>query len=132
MNIVHGIPPGSVSYTAPDGQQFYAPQSASFCFEEAAGKIYGMNVFAMLTAIGQNGVFDYQRANGNFYQAYENAANFGVGVYMYGAGFSEWEMSALGGVYSFFMSSNANASSQQIWWNNGWQAAADGSLGCGC
>ncbi|HKU17907.1 MAG TPA: RHS repeat-associated core domain-containing protein, partial [Candidatus Saccharimonadales bacterium] len=132
MNIVHGIPPGSVSFIAPDGQQFYAPSSADFCAEQAAGRNNGPNPWAMRDAVGQGGRFDYQRNGNNFYPVYTNAANFGVGVYMYGAGFSEWAMNAIGGAYSFFNSSNANAASQSSWWDNGWKAAANGNLGCGC
>ncbi|WP_205744421.1 RHS repeat-associated core domain-containing protein [Dyella sp. M7H15-1] len=132
LNIVHGVPPGSVSYTAPDGQKFYAPSSADFCAEEDAGRNNGPNPWAMRDAVGQGGRFDYQRGGNNFYPAYTNAANYGVGVYMYGAGFSEWEMNAIGGAYSFFNSSNSNAASQSSWWDNGWKAAANGSLGCGC
>ena len=132
LNIVHGVPPGSVLYIAPDGEKFYAPPSANFCAEEAAGKNNGKNPWAMGSAVGQNGQFDYQRSGGNFYPAYTNAANYGVGVYMYGAGFSEWEMDAVGGAYSFFNSSNANAASQTKWWHNGWQAASSGSFGCTC
>jgi hypothetical protein len=130
--VAHGIPNGSVQYTAPDGQKFYAPSSANFCAEEAAGNTNGMNPFAMNQAIGQGGQFDYQRDNGSFYPAYTDASNFGVGVYMYGAGFSESEMNAIGNSYSFLFSSNKNAASQATWWANGWKAAASGSLGCGC
>ncbi|WP_230598368.1 hypothetical protein [Xanthomonas albilineans] len=132
LNIVHGVPPGAVSYTAPGGQEFYAPSSADFCAEQAAGKDNGLNPWAMNDSVGQGGRFDYQRSGKNFYPAYTNAANFGVGVYMYGAGFSESEMNAIGGVYSFFKSSNSNAASQSDWWGSGWQAAKNDNLGCGC
>ncbi len=132
LNIVRGVPPGAVSYTAPGGQEFYAPSSADFCAEQAAGKDNGLNPWKMNDSVGQGGRFDYQRSGKNFYPAYTNAANFGVGVYMYGAGFSESEMNAIGGVYSFFKSSNSNAASQSDWWGSGWQAAKNGNLGCGC
>ena len=130
--IVPGVPPGSVSYTAPNGQQFYAPPSANFCNEYAAGQQNGMNPWGINSAVGQGGQFDYQRSDGNFYPAYTNASNYGVGVFMRGAGFSEGELNAIGGLYSFLKSANANSQSQTSWWDQGWNAANSGSLNCGC
>ncbi len=133
LTIVQGVPPGSVSYTAPNGQQFYAPPSADWCDEFDAGENNGeWNIPGINSAIGQGGTYDYQRSGGNFYPAYTNAANYGVGVYMAGAGFSQGEMNALGSLYSFLKSSNANSPNQSAWWQQGYQAATSGDLDCDC
>jgi len=124
--------PASVTYTAPDGQKFNAPPWADFCAEEEAARNNGTDPGKMNDAIGQSGQFDYQRSDGRFHRVYTNAANFGVGVYMYGAGFSQNGMHVLGGIYSFVKSSNANATSQSSWWDRGYKAAESGSLGCSC
>ena len=82
-------------------------------------------------AVGQGGTFDYQRPegpNGRFDSQYTDASNFGVGVYMNGAGYSLHGMNAVGGAYSFLRSKNANSTAQSDWWAQGWIAANNGEV----
>jgi len=132
MKIVHEIPADAVFYRAPNGAGFFAPPWANFCEERAAGEVNGLNPFAMNEAIGQGGKYDYQRSGNTFYTWYTNASNFGVGVYMNGAGASLSELHAIGGVYSYFKSSNANSAAQLNWWDQGWGAANNNEDPCAC
>jgi len=108
LETILGVPSDAVTYTTPTGQSFYAPPQASWCTIYAAGKSNGLSPSAANKAIGQFDLFDFQRSGGNFYPAYTNASNYGVGVYMNGSGYSLFDMNSLGSIYSFFKSSNAN------------------------
>lgn len=51
---IHGIPPGSVQYSAPTGETFYAPPTANYQDVLAAGQANGMtNISGINGAIGQ-------------------------------------------------------------------------------
>ena len=132
LEIIHGVPEGSVPYTFGDGSQFYAPPQADFCAELDTGLQNGSNPLSIDQSIGQFGRFDFQRHKGYFFQAYSNASNYGAGVYMRGAGYNLGELNVWGGLYSFLKSSNPNASSQTFWWTKGWLDANTGSLTCSC
>jgi hypothetical protein len=71
-----------------------------------------------------------------FTSAYTDASNFGVGVYMHGAGYSLPVTRAMAKTFAFFKSSNAGDPKQQKFWEAGWNAAAQGNLQytcqCGC
>lgn len=126
---INTVPSDAVLYKAPNGETFYAPPTANFQAEWAAGKANGMsNIGGMNRDIGQGGVYDYQRSGGNFYSAYTNASNYGVGVYMNGAGYSEGEMNAMGEIYAYFKSKNAGDPAQRNWWDSGLNAANNGQL----
>ena len=102
--------PGSPTFTAPGGESFLAPPGTSYGTIYSAGQ--AIDGYAFLSAIpraaiyhseikkhvGIWGIYDFQRNLGHglvpnngpntFYKDYRNAGNFGVGVYMNGAGFS--------------------------------------------
>jgi RHS repeat-associated protein len=128
ITVVHQVPPDAVMYQLPNNETFYAPPSADFLNEYQAGQATGMfNPSATNAAIGQFGTYDYQRQIGpngpEFVPAYTNASNFGVGVFMNGAGFSEAETTAIGNTYAFFKSSNSGSAQLTKWWQYGWEAA---------
>ncbi|MBS0457222.1 MAG: RHS repeat protein [Proteobacteria bacterium] len=133
LTVNHSVPPGSVLYQAPSGQFFYAPANANFGGIETIGAAYGF--LGSNAYVGHFGIYDFQRQGasatdgGTFWSEWTNASNFAVGVYMYGAGYSMWEMDTLVGTIAFGISSNAGNSSQVTWWNNGWIAASLGKLG---
>ena len=127
LTINNGVPPGAVGWTSPNGTNFSAPPGTSWAGVYAAGQAGGMNPFAMNTAEGQFGTYDFQRDawDDTFYSQYTNASNFGVGVYMNGAGFSQDEMLGIGWIYSL---ARSNVSDQQrvnqgYWWLQGWEYA---------
>ena len=128
--VTHNLPDNAVPYSTPgpNGWPFFAPPTANWCNEYAAGQQNGSNPFAMNQNIGQGGTYDYQRdaANQLFIADYTNASNYGVGVYMNGAGFSEYGMIALGEMFALVKSSNAGSDAQMEMWIAGWEAANSG------
>ena len=82
--------------------------------------------------MGQWGAYDYQRSGPTFISAYTNASNFGVGVYMNGAGFSLDQTMAIANSFAYTMSKNAGSKKMKGWWINGWNAANSGKLNCEC
>ncbi len=102
---IYGVPPGAVLYSL-NGQTFYAPPNANFqtVFNTGTG---GGSFIEIGQAVGQGGMFDYQRdSSGNFYPAYTTAANLAVGYYMAGAGYSATATYGIGELYALFNSSN--------------------------
>lgn len=79
-------------------------------------------------AIGQEGRYDFQRdvANQNFYQAYTPAANYAVGFYMAGAGYTLDTTLALAKLYALRNSSNYGTQDQLGWIKRGWRDAKSG------
>lgn len=77
----------------------------------------------VLAAIGQGGTFDFQRdpAQGLFYHAYKSAANYAVGVYVAGAGYSLADTFQLAQAYALFNSSNYGDPKPRNWITRGWQ-----------
>ncbi len=137
QNIVDQSPSAGKAkyYRAPNGKSFAVPENADLCGELQAGQNNKFSlghpwqhVSSMRKAVGQGGTFDYQRWGGKFNSNYTDASNFGVGVYMNGAGYSQFGMDVVGGTYSLFWSRNANAASQQEWWVQGWIAANNGEV----
>jgi len=136
FSVFHGTPTNSQTFTAPNGQTFLAPAGTDFQAEYNAGKSNGL--FGANSQIGQYGKFDFQRNRGLgecsaggtnvFYPAYTDASNFGVGVYMNGAGYSLSETVEIGDTFALFKSSNAGATAQSQLWTNGWYAAQSGNL----
>jgi RHS repeat-associated protein len=126
LNIIKGVPPGSVLYTTSDGQTFWAPKSSNFCLAYYAGQenslVIGFSVAAADAAIGHFGTFDYQRNGNNFYRAYVDASNFAVGVYMEAAGFTYQELSTIGTLFHFGTLSSGDLANQQAWWQIGFAA----------
>jgi hypothetical protein len=114
-----------------NGRQFLAPQGTDWCAIQAAGQANGLDPFAANQNVGQYGTYDFQRIGGK-HPEYIDASNYGVGVYMNGAGYWQWLMNLGGSAYSFFKSSNANSPKQSLWWNNGWNDANNGTSNCSC
>jgi hypothetical protein len=83
---------------------------------------------AIGAAVGQGGLYDYQRNGDIFYPAYTNASNYAVGVLMQGAGYPQWETDLIGGAYASMYSGQGWTALQTEWWNNGWTAANNGTL----
>jgi len=97
---VRGVPKGSCSCSS-GGENFAAPPGTNFSdvYNTAVNSgIAGVpntgftNYSAGKGAIAQFGTYDYQRniATNSFVPAYTDAANFAVGVYMRGAGFTKF------------------------------------------
>jgi hypothetical protein len=134
LEIIQGIPQNAILYKAPDGKWFDAPPHANFEAELFAGQANGMyNLLGINCNIGQFGTYDFQREDlGIFgqlrYPAYVNASNYGVGVFMYGAGFSLAQTIEIGTIYAWVNSSYAGSPDQAIWWANGWIAAQSGQI----
>jgi RHS repeat-associated protein len=122
------VPANAVQYVSGSGVSFYAPPRANFGAMESAGQIYGSNPIATLMNEGQGGTYDFQRNNGDFYTQYSNASNYGVGVYLFSAGYSADEAIDLGEEFATFFSSNAGDGTQVYWWLQGWNDAANGAL----
>jgi len=82
-----------------------APPNADFKRVYAAGQqTVPIDVLAIYNSMAQGGAFDYQRDAPNkvFYDAYRHAANYAVGVFMAGAGFSRDSAIAISQTYAFF------------------------------
>jgi hypothetical protein len=79
-------------------------------------------------AIAQGGQFDFQRdpAAHKLYKAYIPAANYAVGVYMAGAGYTLTQTLLLAKAYAFGHSSNYSAQDREEWIKRGWNDAAAG------
>jgi hypothetical protein len=127
LTIVHDVPQDAVSITAGDGTQFYAPPYADFRQEYAAAKANGKDLRAVKSGVGMFGTYDFQRKDGNFYTAYTDASNYGVGVYMAGAGYSYSTMVVFGTIYAMAFSSNRESDNHIIWWTKGWNDATNGT-----
>jgi hypothetical protein len=84
---------------------------------------------AVRSAVGTSGTYDFQRKDGYFYQAYKDAPNYAVGVYMAGAGYSYSETVAMGIAYSMKNSSNWDSGLDYHvnCWTRGWNDATNGS-----
>jgi hypothetical protein len=112
------------------GLQFYAPPGFDLSQIVAAGQSGGL--FGAWAAVGFNGTFDFQRETSiltgttTFYSGYTNASNIAVGAYMYGAGYSNWQTNVIAGGFAQTMSSNAGAPEQSLYWNIGYDLAANG------
>jgi hypothetical protein len=95
----------------------------------AAGQADGRDLKANNSAVGQFGTYDFQRKDGNFYDAYTDASNYASGVYMAGAGYSYLETLVGGTYYSLTHASNWDSGfTYHIkWWTKGWTDATNGS-----
>jgi len=129
-----GIPKNAEIYYTNKGIPFYVPQGDDFTSEYLAGKsingdAWAIQAFFANADIGQGGLYDYQRQNGIFYPAYTDSSNYGVGVYMYAAGYSLSETIAIGKLFATGMSSNSGSQSQVEYWTRGWQDAQSGKFG---
>lgn len=122
------VPANAVQYVSGSGVSFNAPPRADFSVVLSEGSLNGSNLLSLSSFEGQGGMNDYQRFNGDFYSAYTNASNYGVGVYMYGAGFSADQMIGISETFATLFSSNAGDPTQVYWWLQGWQDAANGTL----
>ena len=130
-------PPGSKTFTALDGETFLAPADADFQVVYKAGQsiLFKYDFFAINENIGHYGKFDFQRnkgqgekLNNTFYTAYEDASNYGVGVYMKGANYSLADTIYWGHKFAHTKkTANANDPRPPKWWTLGWNAANAGS-----
>jgi hypothetical protein len=125
LTVTHDVPADAVKYAAPDGEKFFAPPSADFPAMYAAGKSAGMNPFAINSAVGHFGTYDFQRDSSQdlFIRPYTDASNYAVGVYMNGAGFSLDQTVKIASTFANLMSKNAGTPDQVNWWTRGWNAA---------
>lgn len=127
------VPPDAVLYQAPDGQTFYAPADADFGavyeYGKSLSKLWGSDrVNGIGTAVGQGGLFDFQRSGDVFYTKYTDASNYGVGVLMNGAGFSWQDTLSIAGGYASLYSRQGLTSQLTTWWLNGYRAATSGKI----
>jgi hypothetical protein len=128
------LPPAdAMTLHAGDGTPFYAPPTADFheMYEYGQGlreKSFADQKAAIGKAIGQYGIFDFQRSNGNFIDAYKHVSNYGVGVVMNGAGFSWASTFALGVGYGVENSHPKYDPERVQWWYLGYQDAKNSRL----
>ncbi len=127
---VYGEPKDAVHYLTSEKQAFLAPPSANWQAVYDDGKENGRDPVAALKAIGHYGTYDFQRDEKQnlFYDEYKHTANYAVGVYMRGAGFSLPMTKIIAGGFARSMSSNAGDPKQSTWWVNGWKDADSGNL----
>jgi RHS repeat-associated protein len=124
----HNVPMDAVTQQLPSGQIVYTPPSANF--QSVFDTAQTVGSVGIKTAVGQYGMFDYQRNEGagklatnNFYPAYTDASNVAVGVYMNGAEYGPKEIHVIGYIYAVTHSSNAGTPAQNAMWQAGWNAA---------
>ncbi len=140
FTIRRGVPGNAQNCSAPaSGANFNAPPGFSLPAIVAAGQKGGGSPLAIQGAVGRGGTFDYQRVSSGggttFLPAYTNAANFAVGAYLYGAGYSRQDAFNLPYTFAMTMSSNAGSIDQSTYWMAGWdaaEAAAKGGNGVQC
>lgn len=79
-------------------------------------------------AIGQEGTYDFQRdvVQHKLYHSYIHAANYAVGVYMSGAGYSLEATRTLAEFYALRNSTNYYSEDKLGWINRGWQDGMSG------
>ena len=80
--------------------------------------------------VGHLGKFDFQRdyKEKTFIAQYTNSANFAVGVYLAGAGYSLESAIGIAGRFANMFSSNAGDPNQVKFWILGWKAAKSGEI----
>jgi hypothetical protein len=113
------------------GRQFYAPSQFNLSSVVAAGRAGGrFNIFAMNSAVGHFGTFDYQRSGTpssfTFYKGFTPVSNMDVGAYLYGAGFTQSQAGTVSNTFADIFSSNAGDPDQATYRNFGYQLAAGG------
>jgi hypothetical protein len=129
-----GVPPNSRTFKTLNGTTFVAPGSADFKAVYYSGQASGLTPWSMYADIWHYGIYDFQRnmgqgykTNGNtFYDAYIDASNYAVGVYLNGAGQSLQNSLRIAATAAKLMSSNAGSPRQALWTCHGWQAANAG------
>lgn len=137
---VHGLPDDAVVVTTPDGKtiadpdsktkKLMAPPRADYREVYAAGRAIARlsllsQIPAIRSAVGQGGTYDYQRdpVTGFFHDAYTNASNYAVGVFMAGAGHSLYATEITAESYAFLFSSNFGSPKTIKWIERGWHDA---------
>jgi hypothetical protein len=134
IKIIRGTPANACTCHTSSGTAFPAPPGANFSAVQAAGRSAGLNPFAVNSAVGHFGTFDFQRdaASNTFTGAYTDASNYAVGVYMQGAGYSLSQTVAIAQLFGHSMSSNVGDPRQRQFWEAGWKAANAGLPSGGC
>ena len=85
--------------------------------------------------LGREALFDFQRsrdAAGNtlYYRDYAPVANFAVGAYEFGGGYTRRQGDFLSNIYATFFSSNAGDPAQALYRHLGYDAATKGDSSC--
>jgi hypothetical protein len=134
-------PPDAQVYASPHGDEFLAPTGIDFTSEFNAGKVHGL--WGADGEIGPWGEFDFQHNSGHgklpsnnvLYTKYEDAGNYGVGVYMCGAGYSKEDtFSDADTFWGWFGSPLSGKQARAVkgrhhyWWGLGWDDAHLGKL----
>jgi RHS repeat-associated protein len=112
------------------GNTFYAPPGTNFSAVHRAGQTNGLDPEGVKQNEWQWGKYHFQRDAGKnqFTRAYTDASNFGVGVYMHGAGYGRTMTRLIGGAAAKYGSKNAGDPNQVKYWMMGWDAADSGNL----
>ena len=145
VNKVPGVPKDAIIVTRPDGttiddpespkKKLVAPPRADFKEIYAAGERIAnwqlmQQVDPASTALQQFGTYDFQRdkATNSYFDEYVPAANYAIGVYMAGAGYSLAGTYVIAQVYAMGHSSNWYNywSRGRPWIKSGWE---DGRAG---
>jgi RHS repeat-associated protein len=135
------LPSGSVQYTSPSGTTFWVPPNANWCEEYADAQASRYrNPIAIPMALAQGGTYDYQRdpVKHMSYQPLQQAANYSVGVYMQGYGFSRSRTIDIALKFAKYKASNYSPQQIEVWkqwWGAGWDAAKSGAYSktnCDC
>jgi hypothetical protein len=123
------LPPDAVRYRT-HGEDFYAPPEADWVKVHEAGKEAGIKPSRIGEFIGQFGTFDFQRreSKGRLVRKYKDSGNYGVGVFMHGAGFSLPMVKTLGTMYWLYSHSTAKLGDLYKWWEFGWMDANSGEF----
>ena len=141
INFVRGVPINAQYHRTTYGNHvFNAPPGANFHTVYKAGNYTGtLNIpfkwNQINSDVGHFGNFDFQRQihflqpdNFDFILAYTDSANYAVGVYMNGAGYSLDETINVSGGFAKLFSSNSGDPQQLKMWKAGWNDAENGQL----
>jgi hypothetical protein len=130
LTVVTNPPSGAVTYRTRGGEEFKAPPEANWVKVYETGKAVGFNPSRIGEFIGRFGTFDFQRQAGKglFILPYTPASNYGVGVFMNGAGFSLAQVKILGTTFKIVTGSTAKLEDLYKWWELGWMDANSGEF----
>ena len=142
-SIERRLPADAVTVKRPNGEVLADPESSTKALmappradfraifsagRAIAGRWLPDQIPEIGAAVGQGGRFDFQRdvQARVFFTAYTNAGNYGVGVFMVGAGHSVEMTMFISETYAFFKSSNFDSQTQKRWIRNGAKDATHG------
>jgi RHS repeat-associated protein len=126
--ILKQAPEDAIILTTIGGREFLAPPTADFeAIYKYGQSLRGKSILELRAgirnAIGQGGLFDFQRNGNTFIPAYTTASNYAVGVLMNGIGYSWAQTLVIGSVYAEMYSQHGVTNQQIYMWHSGFEDA---------